>query len=188
MRKLIVWNMMTLDGFFEGPNPWEIDWHEYVWGDELEAFSLAQGQEAGAVLFGRKTYEGMAAHWMSAEGEVAEFMNEIPKLVFSNTLEAAEWRNTRLVRGRAEDELPRLKEESGKDLFIFGSAELTDALTQRGLVDEYRVALNPLLLGGGNPLFKPSDARIRLQLLEARPMATGVVILRYGRTDAFGRS
>lgn len=184
MRKLIVWNMMTLDGFFEGPNPWEIDWHEYVWGDELERFSLAQGEEAGALLFGRRTYEGMAAHWTSAEGEVAEFMNTIPKLVFSNTLEAVEWRNTRLVRGRAEDEVPRLKEEEGKDLFIFGSAELTDALTKRNLVDEYRIGLNPLLLGGGNPLFKPSDARTRLQLLEARPTASGVVILRYQRAGA----
>lgn len=184
MRKLIVWNMMTLDGFFEGPNPWEIDWHEYVWGDELERFSLAQGEEAGALLFGRRTYEGMAAHWTSAEGEVAEFMNAIPKLVFSNTLEAVEWRNTRLVRGLAEDEVPRLKEEGDKDLFIFGSAELTDALTKRGLVDEYRIGLNPLLLGGGNPLFKPCGARTRLQLLEARPMASGVVILRYARAGA----
>ena len=101
MRKLIVWNMMTLDGFFEGPNPWEIDWHEYVWGDELERFSLDQAEEAGALLFGRRTYEGMAAYWTSAEGEVAEFMNAIPKFLFSNTLEAAEWRNTRVVRGRA---------------------------------------------------------------------------------------
>lgn len=184
MRRLIVWNMMTLDGFFEGPDPWEIDWHEYVWGDELEQFSLTQGEEAGALLFGRRTYEGMAAHWTSAEGEVAEFMNAIPKFVFSNTLEAVDWSNTRLVRGRAEAEVPRLKEEDGKDLFIFGSAELTDALTKRGLVDEYRIGLNPLLLGGGNALFKPNDARIRLPLLEARPMACGVVILRYGRAEA----
>ena len=76
--------------------------------------------------------------------------------------------------------MPRLKEEVGKDLFIFGCAELTDTLMKRDLVDEYRIGLNPLLLGGGNPLFKPSDARTRLQLLEARPMASGVVILRYG--------
>src|SRR5688572_4065389 len=111
MRKLIVWNMMTLDGFFEGPNPWEIDWHEYVWGDELNRFSLDQGREAGALLFGRKTYEGMAAYWTSAEGEadgeVAGFMNGVRKYVFSNTLDAAGWQNTRLVTGRAEDEVPR---------------------------------------------------------------------------------
>jgi dihydrofolate reductase len=72
MRKVIVWNMVTLDGYFEGPKPWEIDWHEYVWGEEMERFSLDQAQEVGALLFGRMTYEGMAGYWSTATGEVAE--------------------------------------------------------------------------------------------------------------------
>jgi len=180
-RKLIVWNMMTLDGFFEGKRPWEIDWHEYVWGEELEQFSLDQGKEVGVLLFGRVTYQGMADHWTTTEGEVADFMNAIPKVVFSNTLGEANWSNARLVKGRAEDEVARLKQESGKDLFIFGSADLADSLTKAGLVDEYRVGLNPLVLGGGSPLFKPSGERLRLKLLEARPMTSGVVLLRYRR-------
>lgn len=182
MRKLIVWNMVTLDGYFEGPKPWEIDWHEYVWGEELERFSLDQAQEVGALLFGRVTYEGMASYWSTATGEIAEFMNSIPKVVFSNTLETAEWNNTRLMTGRAEEEVARLKQEPGKDLFIFGSGNLTGSLTSHGLVDEYRIGLNPLVLGGGTPMFKPSDQRMRLKLLEARPLQSGIVLLRYERT------
>ncbi len=175
MRKVIVWNMVTLDGYFEGPKTWEIDWHEYVWGEELERFSLNQAQEAGTLLFGRKTYEGMAGYWQTATGDVAEFMNSIPKVVFSNTLETAGWSNTRLVK------VARLKQEPGKDLFIFGSANLIGSLTKQGLIDEYRIGLNPLVLGGGTPMFKPSEGRMRLKLLEARPMQSGVVLLRYAR-------
>jgi dihydrofolate reductase len=181
MCKVIVWNMVTLDGYFEGPKSWEIDWHEYVWEDELERFVLDQAQEVGTLLFGRKTYEGMAGYWSTATGEVAEFMNSIPKVVFSNTLGAAGWSNTRLVKGSAEGEVARLKQEPGKDLFIFGSANLIGSLTKQALIDEYRIGLNPLVLGGGTPMFKPSGERMRLQLLEARPMQSGVVLLRYAR-------
>ena len=181
MRKVIVWNMVTLDGYFEGPKTWEIDWHEYVWGEELERFSLNQAQEVGTLLFGRKTYEGMAGYWSTATGEIAEFMNSIAKVVFSNTLETTGWSNTRLVKGSAEEEVARLKQEPGKDLFIFGSANLTGSLTKHGLIVEYRIGLNPLVLGGGTPMFKPSDERMRLKLLEARPMQSGVVLLRYAR-------
>jgi len=179
MRKLIVWNMMTLDGFFEGRDPWEIDWHEYGWGEELKRFSLDQAEEIGELLFGRKTYEGMASYWSAATGETAEFMNSIPKVVFSNTLETAKWSNTRLVKGNADEEVARLKQNDGKDVFIFGSANLIGSLMKKGLVDEYRIGLNPLVLGGGTPMFKPSDEQLRLTLLEARPMQSGVVLLRY---------
>src|SRR5262245_53609541 len=145
-RKVIVWNMVTLDGYFEGTKPWETDWHEYVWGEELERFSLDQAREVGTLLFGRKTYEGMLDYWSTATGEVAGFMNSIPKVVFSNTLETAEWSNTRLVKGSAEEEVARLRQEHGKDLFIFGSANLIASLTQLSLIDEYRIGLNPLVL------------------------------------------
>ncbi len=183
MAKVIVWNLMSLDGFFEGSKPWEIDWFEYVWGPELERFSLEQAKEVGTLLFGRRTYEGMAAFWSPASGEIAEFMNSVPKVVFSNTLETASWNNTRLVKGRAENEVVRLKQEPGKDLFIFGSADLADSLTKQGLIDEYRIGLNPLVLGAGSPLFKPNGERMRLRLLEARPMQSGAVLLRYARAE-----
>lgn len=179
MRRVIMWNLVTLDGFFEGPKSWEIDWHEYVWGEELEQLSLEQSKSIGELLFGRVTYQGMAAYWSSATGEIADFMNSIPKVVFSRTLDRADWSNTRLVRANAEEEVATLKQQPGKDLFIFGSANLSSTLTQHGLIDEYRLGLNPIVLGGGNPLFKSSPNRIRMKLLEARTLTSGVVLLRY---------
>ncbi len=179
VRKVIMWNMVTLDGFFEGPKSWDIGWHEHVWGEELEQLAIEQSRSIGMLLFGRVTYQGMASYWTSATGEIADFMNNIPKVVFSRALERAEWSNTRLVKGNAEDEVARLKQEAGKDLFIFGSADLSSMLMRHGLIDEYRLGLNPLILGGGNPLFKPSPDWMKLKLLEAKPLKSGVVILRY---------
>lgn len=174
-----MWNLLTLDGFFEGPKSWDIDWHEYVWGPELEQFAIDQSKSIGMLLFGRVTYEGMAAYWTTATGEIADFMNSIPKVVFSRTLERAAWNNTRLVKANAEEEVARLKQQPGKDLYVFGSANLSSTLMRRGLIDEYCLGFNPLILGGGNPLFKPSPDRMRLKLLEAKPLKSGVVLLRY---------
>ena len=179
MRKLIMWNMVTLDGFFEGSKSWELDWHEYVWGEELEQLSIEQLKTAGMLLFGRVTYLGMADYWTSAKGEVADFMNSLPKVVFSRTLEKADWNNTRLVKANAEEEVAELKRQPGKDLFVFGSANLSSTLMRNGLFDEYRLGINPVILGGGNPLFKLNPNRMKLKLLEARPLKSGCVILRY---------
>ena len=175
-----MWNMVTLDGYFEGSKPWDIAWHEIGWGEELEQLGAEQTGSAGALLFGRKTYEGMAEYWPAAKGEVADIMNSIPKIVFSRTLERAGWNNTRLVRVAAEEEVPRLKAQSGKDLMVYGSANLCASLTRAGLIDEYRLGMTPVVLGTGTPLFKQNPA-ITMKLLEARALKTGVVILRYER-------
>jgi dihydrofolate reductase len=174
-----MWNLVTLDGFFEGPNKWDLDWHDYVWGEELERFSLEQAANADTLLFGRVTYEGMAAYWTTATGEIADFMNSVSKVVFSRTLETADWNNTRLVRGPAEEEVARLKQQSGKDMLIFGSAALCSTLTRHGLIDEYRLGVTPVVLGAGTPLFKPGPDRLRLKLVSARPLRSGCVILSY---------
>ena len=179
MRKLIMWNLVTLDGFFEGTKSWEIDWHEDVWGDELEQLSIAQLKSADMLLFGRVTYQGMAAYWASEKGVIADFMNNIPKVVFSKTLEKVEWNNTRLVKEQAAKEVAELKQQSGKDMFIFGSAALSSTLMQYDLIDEYRLGLTPIILGGGNPLFKASQHRTKMKLIEAKPLQSGCVILRY---------
>jgi dihydrofolate reductase len=179
MRKIIMWNMVTLDGFFEGPKSWEIDWHESVWGEELEQLSAEQLQSAGMLLFGRVTYQGMAAYWPSEKGEIADFMNNIPKIVFSRTLEKAEWNNTRLVSANAAEEVSKLKQQPGKDLFIFGSAKLSSTLMEHDLIDEYRLGVTPIVLGSGTPLFKTSPHPMKMKLVEARPLQSGCVILRY---------
>lgn len=181
MRRLIIWNIMSLDGYFEGAAPWDLRLHGYVWGDELEAFSIAQAREGDLLLFGRRTYEGMHAYWTSAEekGEIADFMNAVPKVVFSSTLTDAAWQNARLVRHDAEAEVARLKAMPGKDILVFGSAQLCDTLLRAGLVDEFRIGLAPVVLGGGNPLFKPAPHPLGMRLLDARALTNGCVLLRY---------
>jgi dihydrofolate reductase len=170
---------MSLDGYFEGREPWDLGFHETVWGDELHAFSLEQGNEIGTVLFGRRTYEGMAAHWTKATGDVADMMNAIEKAVATRTLGEATWNNTRLLKGDAVEAVRGLKAEDGKDIFVFGSADLLASLLAAGLVDEYRLCLAPVVLGSGNPLFKPQDSQIKMRLENERPLKTGGVILTY---------
>ena len=179
MRKVIMWNLVTLDGYFEGPKSGEIDWHNTVWGEELEQFSIEQLSTADLLLFGRVTYQGMAEFWPSATGEIAEFMNNIPKVVFSRTLDRADWNNTRLVKANAGEEVAKLKQQLGKNILIFGSANLSSTLMQAGLIDEYRLCITPVILGGGNPLFKPSPDSIRMKLLEIKQLKTGGVLLFY---------
>ena len=180
MRRLIIWNLMTLDGYFEGKSPWDLDYHELAWGEELRAYALEISRQADLLVFGRKTYEGMAAHWVDAseELEIKAFMNAIAKIVVSRSLDRAAWNNTRVVRDIV-GELTRLKAQPGKDIFVFGSADLTDGLLKAGLVDEIRLCLVPVVLGGGNPHFKPAETPRVFTLLETRPLKTGGVILRY---------
>lgn len=178
-RPLIMWNLVTLDGLFEGAKKWDLDFHEYAWGDELQALSLEQLNDADAILYGRVTYEGMAAYWSKAKGETAELMNAIPKVVFSRTLQHAEWNNTTLIRDDAAAEVKRLKSASGRKLFVFGSADLSASLIEHDLFDEYRLCLVPVLLRAGTPLFKPGSEPKRLSLSESRPLSTGGVLLHY---------
>ena len=177
MARLIMWNLMTLDGMIEGPNR-DISWHEDVWGEELERLSTEQLNAAGGLVFGRVTYDLMANYWPKATGEIADFMNASPKYVFSRTLTRSDWNNTQVFGADVPGTIARLKRESAKDLFLFGSADLAGSLTAHGLIDEYRIALNPIILGGGTPLFKPGE-RAKLKLLDSRALSTGVVILRY---------
>ena len=178
MPNLIMWNLMTLDGYLAGPNR-DIGWLEDFWGEKMEQLSLEQGRSAGALLFGRVTYELMASHWPSAKGEIADFMNALPKIVVSRTLEKAEWNNTRLIRDDVVEEIKKLKREPGKDIYVFGSAALAATLIAHELIDEFRIAIAPLLLGSGSPLFESMPERSKLKLVETRPFDAGVVFLRY---------
>jgi dihydrofolate reductase len=182
MGRLIMWNLVTLDGYFEGADKWSLDWHDTAWGDELEEASIAQLRSAAMLLFGRVTYQGMASYWPTAEGEspeIADLMNSIPKVVFSTTLDRAGWTNTTLLSGNPLEEVPRLKGESSHDIFLFGSAILASSLMPAGLIDEYRLCYAPVVLGEGTPLFKPSDHSTRMRLIDARPLKSGAIILSY---------
>jgi dihydrofolate reductase len=181
MKKVILFNMLTLDGFYEGPGG-DIDWHNT--DEEFNQFAIQQTGTAGGLLFGRRTYELMAGYWPTPQAvgddpEVAALMNSLPKVVFSRTLQEAGWNNTRIARGGLRAEIEKLKAEPGNDLFLFGSGELARALISQHLIDEYRLMINPVLLGRGSPMFSGLDRRRDLKLLSARPFRSGNVLLSY---------
>jgi len=179
MRKLIAWNLMTLDGYFEGPTPWSLEFHGIVFGPELQDLSMRQLSEAGTLLFGRKTYEGMAGYWSNSTEPEAAGMNNLPKAVISNTLDRADWNNTRLLKGDAAEQVEVLKAEEGGPVYVFGSAELLSSLLAADLVDEYRLCIAPTLLGCGTPLFKVADAQKNLELKSSKVIQNGGLLLFY---------
>ena len=188
MRKIIFMMSVSLDGFFEGPG------HDLGWqliGEEVHQHFNEWLAAAGGFLDGRVTYELMASHWPTADQdpdasaqviEFARIWRDMPKIVFSRTLEQAGW-NTTIVRELVPEQIEELKAQPGGDLVI-GGAVLAAAFMARDLIDEYRIYVQPVLLGQGRLLFGPSDARISLRLAEARPFGNGVVLLRYERPRA----
>jgi dihydrofolate reductase len=133
------------------------------------------------LMFGRVTYELMAKHWPGATGEVADLMNALPKYAFSRTLTRSDWANTQVFGTDVPDTVARLKREGTKDIFLFGSADLAASLIPHRLIDEFRIAVNPVILGGGTSLFKQGE-RVKLKLLDARTLSTGIIISRYALT------
>ncbi len=179
MRRILVSNLVSLDGFYEGPND-EIDF--FVVDQEFFDYAAAMLNSVDTILFGRKTYEMMAAHWPTAAPDaIADKMNGLPKIVFSKTLEKVDWNNSRLAKGELIEAVTRLKQEPGSDIVVLGSATLASQLMQAGLIDEYRVLINPVLLGNGKPLFRGITERIKVKLLATRSLASGMVILSYGK-------
>lgn len=181
MKKLIMWNVVKLNGCFEGEKPWDLFFHELVWGPELEALSIAQLEEASMLIFGERTYKGMAEYWQNAEatdGVVTSLMNSIAKIVCSKTLEKAEWNNTTIVRD-AVSEIQHLKEEGGGPMFVFGSGMLSESIMNAGLFDEIRLCIAPTILGKGRHLFTDTISQRNFKLLEAKALSNGGVILRY---------
>jgi dihydrofolate reductase len=181
VKKLIMFNLVTIDGFFAGPNG-EIDWHNV--DDEFTEFAIDQLDSADGLLFGRITYQLMANYWPTPDAArqapgVAARMNSISKVVVSRSLTNVEWHNTRLVKDNFHEELSELKRQPGKDLLLLGSAELGSNLANLGLIDEYRIMFNPIVLGRGKPLFKNIDHRLALKLLATRVFRSGNVLCRY---------
>jgi dihydrofolate reductase len=179
MRKLIMWNVITLDGYFEGKKAWDLDFHQTVWGKEMEELTLQQLKSADMIIYGTKTYQGMADYWTKETDEKAEYMNKIAKAVCSHSLKTASWNNTTIIKN-ALTEIPELKNQGDGNLFVFGSGILSESLMKAGLFDEYRLCVAPVFLGKGRLLFKDGLLYQKVKLLEARPLQTGGVILRYG--------
>jgi dihydrofolate reductase len=175
MRKLVWQMMMSLDGFMEGPNR-ELDWH--VTDEEFARYVADMGKTIDTFLFGRVTYQMMAEYWPSSDEPEAPMMNDLPKVVFSRTLDKVEWKNSRLAKGNVEEEIARLKEQPGKDIALLGSADLASTLIRLDLIDEYRIFINPVVLGRGNPMFKNVD-QASLKLVKAQPFRSGNVLLYY---------
>jgi len=181
VRKLLLFNMISLDGFFAGPQG-EIDWHTV--DQEFNGFALEQLDTVDVLVFGRVTYQMMAAYWPSPlavrnDPSVAERMNAKSKVVFSKTLEKAEWNNTRLAKGNLAGEISSLKRQPGRDLIVFGSADLAAGLTRLGLIDEYRIMVNPVVLGRGRGLFAGLEERLPLKLVKTKRFHSGNVFLTY---------
>jgi dihydrofolate reductase len=181
MRKLISFMVVTLDGYYEGPNG-EFDWPNV--DDEFYEFSINQLDDIDTLVFGRATYEGMASYWPTPAARedspaIAERMNTISKVVVSTTLDAAEWQNTSLVKGDAADAISELKRQAGKYLALFGSPQLTVSLLEQSLVDELRVMVHPILLGAGNSLFRTLSDRVPLELRQTTTFSSGNVLLTY---------
>lgn len=183
MGKLAAFLMVSLDGYFEGSKPWDLEWHNV--DDEFNDFAIAQLDTTDTLIFGRLTYQGMAAYWQSREAidedpEVASRMNRAPKIVVSRTLDRAEpeWANTRLLKTDAGEELSRLKERTKRDLLVLGSSRLTASLMQAGALDELRIIVNPVVLGTGHPILERAG-KLSLRLLNARTFKSGNVLLTY---------
>jgi dihydrofolate reductase len=189
-RKVISLMHVSLDGFTAGPNG-ELEWA--IVDEEMMADGVAMLSTVDTALYGRVTYQMMESFWptvptnpASTKGELqhAYWVENVQKIVFSKTLEQVGWNNTRLVKGDITEEIARLKQQPGKNMMIFGSPSITHTFTQLGLIDEYRIYLDPIVLGNGIPLFNDVKERMQLKLLEARTYRSGVIGLHYGVASA----
>jgi len=184
MRKLAVFNHVSLDGYFvdvKGSMSWaKSDTKDAEWN----AFVAENAKGDGLLLFGRVTYELMASFWPTPMADqhdpvVAERMNKLPKVAFSKTLDKASWSNTRLVKGDMIAEIRKMKKDSGEDMVILGSGSIVSQLAQEGLIDAYQVVVNPIVLGKGRTMFDGVKEKLNLKLTKTRAFGNGNVFLCY---------
>ncbi|MCF0040769.1 dihydrofolate reductase family protein [Dyadobacter fanqingshengii] len=185
MRKLVLFAHMSLDGFAGDING---GLGFLTYNEELQQFADELVKTVGAPVYGKNTYHLMEGYWPTvlndpnANGHAlahAKWVQEIPKIVFSTTLESADWNNTTLIKDNIEEEVNNLKQQSGKDLVIFGSPGLAKSLMNLGLIDEYQITLHPVIMGAGISLFEGNTQMSNLKLLESKTLGSGVVTLHY---------
>jgi dihydrofolate reductase len=177
VRKIVAGLFVSLDGVMEAPETW----HFPYFNDEMGEAVASQMAAADAMLLGRRTYEEFAAYWADkgSDVELADQMNDTPKLVASTTLTTVDWKNSTLIEGDVADELRRLKEGPGKDIAITGSATLVRSLLRAGVLDELRLLVHPIVVGSGRRLFESEEERIPLKLVDSKTFSTGVLYLTY---------
>lgn len=185
MRKVIVTEFVTLDGVIEDPGGGEKSkhggWSFQFWSDDTGKYKLDEILASGALLLGRVTYQGFAAAWPSMTDETgfADRMNSLPKFVVSTTLKEVVWNNSTVLRGNIAEEVSKLKQQPGQDILVAGSGQLVQTLRQHNLVDEYRLLVHPVVLGGGKRLFQDGTDKSVLRLVESKTFSSGVVLLTY---------
>jgi dihydrofolate reductase len=179
MKKIIVSNLVSLDGFFARPDG-QLDFFVV----EQEFFDYAKDllNSVDSILYGRQTYEDMAAYWPTTtenDPAITHKMNHLIKIVFSKSLKTADWNNSLIVRNIDPQAITEWKQKPGKDMVIFGSGTIVSALTRLGLVDEYRIIVNPVLIGDGKLMFTGLGEKLSLKLIKTKTLSSGVVILYY---------
>src|ERR1700730_6044685 len=169
MRKVLLQMGLSVDGIVSGGPPGTSEAGAEQEDEAVRRWKLQSLHEVGTHIMGRVTYEAMAAHWpFNGPAEYADLMNNIPKVVFSKTLTTAEWKESRIASGDLSEEIARLKSEPGKAIMAHGGARFVQALSQQGLIDEYRLVIRPVALGSGMPLFKDLLAPLRLRLVASK--------------------
>ena len=178
MRKIVSGLFISLDGVYEAPD----QWHFPYFNDEMGAAVDEQMKAADTMLLGRVTYQEFASFWpqqSSDDVDIADYMNNTPKLVVSNTLDTLDWQNSTLISGDVNEELNRLKQQPGKNIAITGSGTLVRSLLRDGLLDELRLLVHPIVAGSGKRLFPDGIGQQPLQLVDAKTFSTGVLYLTY---------
>lgn len=183
MRKLTVYNQVSLDGYFTDATG-DMSWAHKGPDAEWDAFVADNASSGRMLLFGRVTYELMASVWPTPFAAknmpvVAERMNKASKVVFSRTLDQASWNNTRLVKGDMIAEIRKMKQEPGEDMVILGSGSIVSQLAQAGLIDEYQIVVFPIVFGQGRTMFEGLKEKLNLKLAKARTFSNGNVWLCY---------
>jgi len=184
MGRIVVTEFVSLDGVMEDPGGSENFKHggwsfEISRGEEGDKFKLDEAFSSEALLLGRVTYEGFAAAWPSREGEFADKFNSMPKYVVSSTLDEPEWNNSTVLKGNVAEEVGKLKQEQDGDIVVHGSAQLVQTLVENDLVDEFRLMVYPVVLGGGKRLFGETSDKKPLRLVDSKLVGDGVAILIY---------
>lgn len=176
MRKLILSMFLSLDGYTSGPDN-DMAWNTDLFGEDMEKFAFQQLSSVDTLVLGRRTYELFAGFWPDQTDEFGDMMNAATKVVFSRTLTDPSWVNSRVATSGPAKEINALKAQPGKDMLIYGSAELTRALLKAGVIDELRLWVHPTILGAGVPFLAEFDDHISLELTGTHVFDTGVVIL-----------